>query len=193
MNDVKALLEAIARVLGESLAKVLHKLGEAATATIGVEKVEKEVNLSAPQHLDSRTFKPAGTGLSPLHWLLVAASCSGAAAALVIVFGFKILDSTSASIAPLKDRIAILDGRLDSMSSAEGTFADRVAAAESAIAKSTTLTNSTMAELQKIQKTLAAQHVRSPDETATGHLIPRVSKSASQPSKIASLQRERVW
>ncbi len=170
MNDVKAHLEVIARVLGKSLAKVLHKLGEAATATIGVEKVEKDVNLSAPQHLDSRTFKPGGTGLSPLHWLLVAASCSGAAAALVIVFGFKILDSTSASIAPLKDRIAVLDGRLDSINGAEATIADRVAAAESTIAKSTTVTNSTLAELQKIQRTLAAQHLPSPGETATVHL-----------------------
>ena len=149
MNDVKARFEAIALAQGKRLADILHKLGEAMSATIAA---AKETSRSKPPHLDFKAAKLVSTNLSPLTWLLVAASCAGAIAALIIVLGFGFLDNTSAAIAPLKEHTTALGKRLDSAESAEAALANRVAATESAIAQSTRLTNSTIAAIQEDPK-----------------------------------------
>ena len=166
MNDVKARLEAIAQSQGRCLAEILRKLGEAVTA---ITTAGTEASTSEPLHLDSKAPRLARTNLSSLNWLLVAAGVTGAAAALVIVLGFALLNNTSAAIAPLKERITTLGKRLDATERAETALANRVAAAESALTKSATLTNSSIAEIKKLQAELAAksaQHVLSPGEMA---------------------------
>jgi F-type H+-transporting ATPase subunit b len=177
VNDVKARLEAVAQAQGKRLAKILHKLGEAVTATIAS---EKKASTSEPPHFDAKAATPLRTNLSPLNWLLAVAGCAGAVAALVIVLGFALLDNTGAAITPLKERIITLGKRLDSTESAEAALANRVATTESAIAKSTSLTNSTIAEIHEIQKAFAAQ-------SAQYALSP--GKIATQLSDLARLER----
>jgi F-type H+-transporting ATPase subunit b len=166
VNDVKARLEAIAQSQGRCLAEILRKLGEAVTA---ITTAGTEASTSEPLHLDSKAPRLARTNLSSLNWLLVAAGVTGAAVALAIVLGFALLNNTSAAIAPLKERITTLGKRLDATERAETALANRVAAAEGALTKSATLTNSSIAEIKKLQAELAAksaQHVLSPGEMA---------------------------
>ncbi len=116
-----------------------------------------------------KAAKLAGTHLSPLNWLLIAAGFTGAAAALVIVLGFALLDNTSSIIAPLKERVTTLGRRLDEAERAGTALTKRVAAAESALKGSASLTESTIAEIQKLREELSAQtarHVLPPGETA---------------------------
>jgi F-type H+-transporting ATPase subunit b len=150
VNDVKARLEAIAQSQGRCLAEILRKLGEAVTA---ITTAGTEASASEPLHLDSKAPRLARTNLSSLNWLLVAAGVTGAAAALVIVLGFALLNNTSAAIAPLNERITTLGKRLDATERAETALANRVAATESALTKSATSAKS-------------AQHVLSPGEMA---------------------------
>jgi F-type H+-transporting ATPase subunit b len=166
VSDVKARLEAIAQSQGRRLVEILRKLGEAVTA---ITMAGTEASTSEPLHLDSKATHLARTNLSPLNWLLIAAGFTGAAAALVIVLGFALLDNTSATIAPLKERVTMLGKRLDAAERAETALTNRVAAAESAITKSATLTISSIAEIKKLQAELtakSAQHVLSPGEMA---------------------------
>jgi F-type H+-transporting ATPase subunit b len=166
VNDVKARLEAIAQSQGRRLAEILRKLGE---AVVAITTAGTEASTSEPLHLDSKGPPLARTNLSSLNWRFVAAGVTGAAAALVIVLGFGLLYNTSATIAPLKERITTLGKRLDATERAETALANRVAAAESALTKSATLTNSSIAEIKKVQAELAtksAQRVLSPGEIA---------------------------
>ena len=161
MNDVKARLEAIAQTQGKRLAGTLHKWGETLSAAIAE---SMKANTSEP-----KAAKLAGTHLSPLNWLLIAAGFTGAAAALVIVLGFALLDNTSSIIAPLKERVTTLGRRLDEAERAETALTKRVAAAESALKGSASMTESTIAEVQKLREELSAQtarHVLPPGETA---------------------------
>jgi len=204
VNDVKARLEAIAQTQGKRLAKLLHKLDEAATKTIAAETGGNTSEPShhesfRPSHLDSAKSshldtkaKFAQTDLSPLNWLLIAAASAGAVAALLIVVGFESLDNRGAAIAPLKERLTILEKRLVSTENAEAGLADRVAATESSLAKSTSLTSSTMAEIQKIQSVIAAQHASAPGAPAAGlsdlgRLEKRVAALENQSASGAAL------
>jgi len=92
--------------------------------------------------------------LSPLSWLLIAASVSGASAALVIVIGFAILDNTGAALAPVKERAAALSTRLDAIERAEVDLARRSAADESTQAKTAASVASILAEIRKMQEAL---------------------------------------
>jgi len=184
VNDVKARFEAIALAQGKRLADILHKLGEAMSATI---VAAKETSRSKPPHLDTKAAKLVSTNLSPLTWLLVAASCAGAIAALIIVLGFGFLDNTSAAIAPLKEHTTALGKRLDSAESAEAALANRVAATESAIAQSTRLTNSTIAAIQEIQKAFAAQNAPSQSESA-----PLLSALKSLERRVGALEKNQL-
>ena len=161
MNDVKARLEANAQTQGKRIAGTLHKWGETLSAAIAE---SMKANTSEP-----KAAKLTGTHLSPLNWLLIAAGFTGAAAALVIVLGFALLDNTSSIIAPLKERVTTLGRRLDEAERAGTALTKRVAAAESALKGSASLTESTIAEIQKLREELSAQtarHVLPPGETA---------------------------
>ena len=168
MNDVKAPLEAIAQSLGKSLAEIMRKLGKAVTE---VKTAVTVASQSEPLLLDPKGPKLAGTSLSPLNWLLIAAGFTGAAAALVIGLGFALLDNTSAAIPPLKERVNALSKRLDEAERAQTALTHRLAAAESAITENANVENSTLAEIKKLQEALSAQAARqihSPGEDAAG-------------------------
>jgi F-type H+-transporting ATPase subunit b len=169
-DDVKGHWEALALAQGKRLAQILRKVSEAAAAALDA---QMKAGTSDPSHRDPKAAKLTQTSLSPLNWLLVAASCAGAVAALVIVLGFELLDNTSAAIAPIKEHVATMSKRLDAAESADAALAARVAAAESAIAKSTGLTNSALADIQELQKVVAAQN----------------AKTAAQLSALARLEK----
>jgi F-type H+-transporting ATPase subunit b len=180
VDDVKARLEAIAQSQGKRLAKILRNLGEALAARVAAWKASGE---SHSLNLQPKAAPLAHGTLTPFTWLLIAASSAGAAAALIIVLGFGFLDNTRATIAPINERVTTLDRRLASAERAEAALADRVAAAETAVAKSAALTNSVIAEIQTVQKALAAQsaqRVLTPGEADgksadLGHLEKRVA------------------
>ena len=131
MNDVKANLEAIAQSLGKRLAQFLRDLGGAVSAAM---TAVTKASQSEPLLLDPKAPKVAGTSLTPIQWLLIAAGFAGAAAALAVTLGFMSLDNTRATIAPLKERTVTLAKRLDDAERTDTALAQRVAAAESALA-----------------------------------------------------------
>jgi F-type H+-transporting ATPase subunit b len=187
VNDVKARFEAIALAQSKRLADILRKLGEALSARIAA---AKEASRSEPPHLHSKAAKIVSTNLSPLTWLIVAASSAGAIAALVIILGYGFLDKTSAAIAPLKERTATLGKRLDSTESAGAALADRVAATEGAIAKSNGLTNSTIATIQEIQKAVAGQSAqRTPSQGEIANLL---SALANLETRVTALEKNQL-
>ncbi|WOJ88272.1 hypothetical protein RZS28_10485 [Methylocapsa polymorpha] len=172
MNDVKARLETIAQSQAKRLAKTLSDLGEttAKLTAIGTAAAEQGRRL-----VESEVAKLKRQKLSPFAWSLVAAGSAGAIVSLAVALGAHSLDGEGARIARLDQSIAALGKRVDSIERTDNealatsritstALANRVAAAESAISKSTTLTNSTLAE---IQKTVSSQqpHVLSSGET----------------------------
>jgi F-type H+-transporting ATPase subunit b len=185
VDDVKARLAAIAQSQGKRLAKVLRNLGEALAARLAAWKAAGE---SHSLNLKPKEAPFTQGNLTPFTWLLIAASSAGAAAALIIVLGFGILDNTRAVIAPINERVTALDRRLTSAERAETALADRVAAAETAVTRSAASTNSAIAEIQKVQKALAAQPARQnlpPGQTAAelpelGRLEKRVAALESK-------------
>jgi F-type H+-transporting ATPase subunit b len=168
VDDVKARLEAIANSQGKRLAKILRNLAEAMstkiaswTATAG----------SGPEHPNAKPAQVSHSNLSPLAWLLVAASCAGAAAGLAVVLGYALLDK-SAATAPLNERIATLTRRVDSAEHAQAALANRVTSTEGAIAKTAASATSAIAQIREIINPSAAQsgrHAFVADETSSGH------------------------
>lgn len=186
-DDVKARWEAIALAQGKRLAQILRKLSEAAAAAI---EAQMKASTSEPSHLDPKTAKLTQTSLSPLNWLLVAAGCAGAVAALVIVLGFELLDNTSAAVAPVKERVTAMGKRLDSAESADAALAARVAAAESSVAKSTSLTKSAIAEIQEIKKAVAAQSAQ--NALSPGRTAAQLSELARLEKRVAALEKSQL-
>jgi len=180
VNDVKACLEAMAQAQGKLIAKLWHKLDDAAAKAIaagaGTSLSEHpHSDTSKPSHLDGKAARLAQTNLSPLNWLLLAASCAGAVAALVILIGFQSLDKRDAAITPLKERLTALDKRIGSIENTEAALANRVTAAESAIAKSTSVINSAIAEIQRASARHAPPGEMAADTSAIGRLEKRVA------------------
>lgn len=174
MNDVKARLETLAQSQAKRLAKILSDLGETAAklTTAGTAAAAQGRRL-----VESELAKLKQQKLSPFAWSLIAAGSAGAIVSLGVALGAHSLDGESARIARLDQSIAALSKRVDSIERTDNealatsriastALANRVAAAESAISKSTTLTNSTLAEIQKTVSSQQLQHVLSPGETA---------------------------
>jgi F-type H+-transporting ATPase subunit b len=177
---VKACLEAMAQAQGKLIAKLWHKLDDAAAKAIaagaGTSLSEHpHSDTSKPSHLDGKAARLAQTNLSPLNWLLLAASCAGAVAALVILIGFQSLDKRDAANTPLKERLTALDKRIGSIENTEAALANRVTAAESAIAKSTSVINSAIAEIQKASARHAPPGEMAADTSAIGRIEKRVA------------------
>lgn len=174
MNDVKARLEALAQSQAKRFAKNLHDLGDVAVkvAAAGPAAAEWGRRLFEAEVGKLKLTKP-----SPFAWSLIVASSAGAIAAFGVALGLHFFDSSSDQIAQLDKSVAALASRLDSIAqtgnetstksrAALTTLDNRVAAAESAIAKSTTLTNSTLAELQQAVSAQLAAHAPASGETA---------------------------
>jgi F-type H+-transporting ATPase subunit b len=154
VDDVKARLAAIAQSQGKRLAKILRNLGEAVGARVAAWKASGE---SHSLNLQPKAAPLAHGTLTPFTWLLIAASSAGAAAALIIVLGFGFLDNTRATVARINERVTTLDKRVASTERADAALADRVAAAETAMTRNAASANSAIAEIQTVQKALAAQ------------------------------------
>ncbi|WP_245276218.1 hypothetical protein [Methylocapsa aurea] len=170
MNNVKPQLEAIAQTLAKRLAQGLRGLGAAQT-TLATAAAR------ASRQFQSELAKFKLAELSPSTWSLVVAGSAGAIAALGVSFGAHLLDNSSARVVQLDENIAALSRRADLLERTDSeSFAssrtaltaldNRVAAAESAIAKSTALTHSAISEIQKTVSAQLAPHVSSTGETA---------------------------
>jgi F-type H+-transporting ATPase subunit b len=172
VNDVIARLGTIAQSQGKRLAEMLGNVVRAVT----------EASKSDPQLLDPKGQKLARTHLSPLHWLLIAASFSGAAAALAIVLGFELLNNTGAAIAPLKERVTSLGKRLDAIE-------HQVTEEERARTEYSALTNSTLAEIQKMLKVIAAPSNTIPSPSGTATLSPDFGRLEK---RVAALEKKEI-
>jgi F-type H+-transporting ATPase subunit b len=183
VNDVKANLEAIAQSLGKRLAQFLRNLGGAVSAAMtAVTKASR----AEPLLLDPKAPKFAGTNLTPLHWLLIAAGFTGAAAAIAVTLGFALLDNTRATIAPLKERTAMLAKRLDEAERTDTALAQSVAAAESTLANDASSLHAATAQIQRLQDALAAQAARQiipPREATVPDLGPLEKRVAALENK----------
>jgi F-type H+-transporting ATPase subunit b len=154
VNDVKARWEAVALSQAKRLAANLRVLGDATAKLAAVGSAEA---MRGARYCLAEAEKLRSTQLSPFARTLAAAGAAGAIAAIGVVSAAHLLDNSDAR---LDENIATLSKRVDSIErttneafttshAALSTLGNRVAAAESAISKSTALTNSTLAEIQK--------------------------------------------
>jgi F-type H+-transporting ATPase subunit b len=175
VNDVKARLEAIAQSQAQRLAKNLRGFGDVAA------KLAASGTSAAARGRSLFEFKLGNlkyARFSPLTLTLIAAG-AGAIVAFGVTLGLHFFDGASGEIAQVDNNIAALSRRVDSLERADNdaltqsraaltTLGNRVAEAQSAISKSTTLTNSTLAEIQTAISAQPTARVPSSDETAAG-------------------------
>jgi F-type H+-transporting ATPase subunit b len=156
VTDVNDRLVAFAKTLGQHVAETLSKLGKAASAYAQAD-TPASPDPTAPPH--SAALPAAHTGHAPPVWPVLAASAILAAG---LAFGLQSSDGSRAAIAEMKEQIAVLKSRFDSI---EQSSKASLAALDHRFAAAESVTNSTLAEVKKLAANQPTTRVLAPGET----------------------------
>jgi F-type H+-transporting ATPase subunit b len=156
VTDVNDRLVAFAKTLGQHVAEMLSKLGKAASAYAQAD-TPASPDPTAPPH--SAALPAAHTGHAPPVWPVLAASAILAAG---LAFGLQSSDGSRAAIAEMKEQIAVLKSRFDSI---EQSSKASLAALDHRFAAAESVTNSTLAEVKKLAANQPTTRVLAPGET----------------------------
>jgi F-type H+-transporting ATPase subunit b len=155
VTDVNDRLVALAKSLGQRAAETLSKIGKAAAGY---------AQADMPASSDHSSPKPASlpgthTGHAPPLWPVLAASAILAAG---LAFGLQSSDSSRTAIAEMKEQIAVMKSRFDSI---EQSSKASLAALDHRFSAAENVTNSTLAEVKKLAASQPTTRILAPGET----------------------------